>query len=128
MSASNINTFSHNIHACYIFTQHATCILYAQIYTITHFTHNHVSYMLGIECVCQKNVRLQVFTDCAKFFRTLKYSVPIIEWVDSISRDERAAPLTQYITNAGITRARYTITHFKHHHRVLRLISNRTSV
>ena len=47
---------------------------------------------------------------------------------DSISRDERDAPLTQYITNAGITRVRYTITHFKHHHRVLWLISNRTSV
>ena len=49
----------------------------------------------------------------------------IIESVDSISRDEPDSPLTQYITNAGISRARYTITHFKHHHRVLRLISNR---
>ena len=36
----------------------------------------------------------------------------IIESVHSISRDEQDAPLTQYITNAGITRARYTITHF----------------
>ena len=44
---------------------------------------------------------------------------PIIESVDSISRDERDAPLTQYITNAEISRARYTITYFKHHHRVL---------
>ena len=52
----------------------------------------------------------------------------IIESVDSISRDERDAPLTQYITNAGITRARYTITHFKHCHRVLLLISNRMRV
>ena len=52
----------------------------------------------------------------------------IIESVDSISRDEGDAPLMQYITNAGISRARYTITHFKHHHRVLRLISNRMSV
>ena len=52
----------------------------------------------------------------------------IIESVDSISRDERHAPLTQYITNAGISRVRYTITHFKHHHRVLRLNSNRMSV
>ena len=52
----------------------------------------------------------------------------IIESVDSISRDERDSPLTQYIRNAGITRARYTITHFKHHHRVLWLISNRMSV
>ena len=48
----------------------------------------------------------------------------IIESVDSISRDEPDSPSTQYITNAGISRARYTITHFKHHHRVLRLISN----
>ena len=52
----------------------------------------------------------------------------IIESVDSISRDERGFPLTQYITNARISRDRYTITHFKHHHRVLRLISNRMSV
>ena len=52
----------------------------------------------------------------------------IIESVDSISRDEPDSPLTQYITNAGISRARYTITHFKHHHCVLRLISNRISV
>ena len=38
------------------------------------------------------------------------------------------ALLTQYITNAGISHAKYTITHFKHQHRVLRLISNRMSV
>ena len=58
------------------------------------------------------------------FFRSLY----IIESVDSISRDERGFPLTQYITNGRISRDRYTITHFKHHHRVLRLISNRMSV
>ena len=52
----------------------------------------------------------------------------IIESVDSISRDEPDSPLTQYITNAGISRARYTIMLFKHHHRVIRLISNRISV
>ena len=52
----------------------------------------------------------------------------IIESVDSISKDERGFPLTQYITNGRISRARYTITHFKHHHRVLRLISYRVSV
>ena len=52
----------------------------------------------------------------------------IIESVHSVSRDERGFPLTQYITNGRISRARYTITHFKHHHRVLRLISNRMSV
>ena len=54
--------------------------------------------------------------------------IEIIESVDSISRDEPDSPLTQYITNAGISRARYTITHFKHHHCVLRLIWNRISV
>ena len=51
-----------------------------------------------------------------------------IESVDSISRDEPDSTLTQYITNAGIARARYTIMHFKHHHRVLLLISNIMSV
>ena len=51
----------------------------------------------------------------------------IIELVDSISRDEPDSPLTQYITNAGISRARYIITHFKHHHRVLRLYINQHS-
>ena len=43
----------------------------------------------------------------------------IIESVDSISREERDAQLTQYITNPGITRARYIITNFKYHNRVL---------
>ena len=46
----------------------------------------------------------------------------------NISRDEPDSPVTQYITNAGISHARYTVTHFKHHHRVLWLISNRISV
>ena len=52
----------------------------------------------------------------------------IIESVDSISKDERGFPLTQYITNGRISRGRYTFTHFKHHHRVLRLISYSMSV
>ena len=52
----------------------------------------------------------------------------IIESVDSISRDEPDSPQMQYITNAGISCARYTITDFKHHYRVLQLISNRMSV
>ena len=56
---------------------------------------------------------------------TQQHILSIIESVDS---DERDSPLTQYVTNAGISRARYTIMHFKHHHRVLRLISNRMSV
>ena len=59
------------------------------------------------------------------FLFIFKYN---IESTDSISKDEPDSPLTQYITNAGISRARYIITHFKHHHRVLRLISNRISV
>ena len=58
----------------------------------------------------------------------IKGAVDIIESIDSISRDEPDSPLTQYITNAGISRAMYTITHFKHHHRVLQLISNRISL
>ena len=57
--------------------------------------------------------------------RVLYSQAYIIQSVDSISRDERGFPLTQYITNGQISRARYTITHFKHHHHVLRLISNR---
>ena len=61
-------------------------------------------------------------------FKCFFVLVRIIESVDSISRDERGFPLTQYITNGRIARATYNITHFKHHHRVLRLISNRMSV
>ena len=52
----------------------------------------------------------------------------IIESVDSISKDERGFPLTQYITNGRISRGGYTFTHFKHHYRVLRLISYRMGV
>ena len=55
-------------------------------------------------------------------------SLLIIESVDSISKDERGFPLTQYITNGRISRGGYTFTHFKHHHRVLRLISYRLGV
>ena len=54
--------------------------------------------------------------------------IGIIESVDSISKDERGFPLTQYITNGRISRGGYTFTHFKHHHRVLRLISYRMGV
>ena len=56
------------------------------------------------------------------FFKT------IIESVDSISKDERGFPLTQYITNGRISHGGYTFTHFKHHHRILRLISYSMSV
>ena len=48
--------------------------------------------------------------------------------IDSISKDERGFPLTQYITNGRISRGGYTFTHYKHHHRVLRLISYSMSV
>ena len=50
--------------------------------------------------------------------------VTIIESLDSISRDDRDSPWTQYVINIGISHGRYTITHFKHHYRVLQLISN----
>ena len=40
--------------------------------------------------------------------------------------DERDAPLTQYITNTGITRTRYTITHFKNEQKVGMLLQKRT--
>ena len=53
---------------------------------------------------------------------------PIIESVDSISKDERGFPLTQYITNGRISGGGYTFTDFKHYHRVLRLISYRMGV
>ena len=56
------------------------------------------------------------------------HRVGIIESVDSISRDEPDSLLKQYITNGAISRARYTITQFKHNHRVPQLISNRISV
>ena len=36
----------------------------------------------------------------------------IIESVDSVNRDERGFPLTQYITNGGISSARNTSTQF----------------
>ena len=63
-------------------------------------------------------------------FLILLILTPLVSvlFCSSISRDEPDSPLTQYITNAGISRARYTITLFKHHHRVLQLISNGISV
>ena len=62
------------------------------------------------------------------FFGLVRIRIRIIESVDSISKDERGFPLTQYITNGRISRGGYTFTHFKHHHRVLRLISYNMSV
>ena len=60
--------------------------------------------------------------------RAVYIYIYIIESVDSINRDERGFPLTQYITNGGISSAMNTSMHFKHHYCVLRLISNRMSV
>ena len=68
-------------------------------------------------------LRSHVYSNAAEYNKVL-----VIESVDSISRDERGFPLTQYITNGRISRAGYTITHFKHHHLVLPLISYRMSV
>ena len=55
-------------------------------------------------------------------------SNPSVSFIYAISKDERGFPLTQYITNGRISRGGYTFTHFKHHHRVLRLISYSMSV
>ena len=77
---------------------------------------------LCIVCICTCICVLYVFV------HVYVCIVCIIESVDSISRDERGFPLMQYITNWRIARAGYTLTYFKHHHRVLRLISHRMSV
>ena len=50
-------------------------------------------------CACAPRVNYY------KLFEALKL-IRIIELVDSINRDERGFPLTQYITNWGISRAR----------------------
>ena len=44
-------------------------------------------------------------------FEALKLIRVIIESVDSINRDERGLPLTQYITNGGISSAWNNFTH-----------------
>ena len=45
-----------------------------------------------------------------------------------ISKNKPDSPKMQYISNTGISRVKYTIPHFEHHHRVLQLISNGMSV
>ena len=80
----------------------------------------------GSECVCGcgckevcHNLPLvsalfcsSIPTFCSfKFFSFRSLIIIIIQWVDSISRDEPDAPLTQYITNAGISPARYIHYH-----------------
>ena len=60
---------------------------------------------------CRKCYKINV-SSVSKYQPTAIFLYIIIESVDSISRDEADAPMTQYITNAGITRAGYIITHF----------------
>ena len=57
-----------------------------------------------------RNIVLGGYLDTFRTFTArhtdgLKY---VMESVDTISRDDPDSPLTQYITNAGISRARYT--------------------
>ena len=87
---------------------------------------------LGVVSGCCKEVyRCFPYSTCISSF--FVSSIPTFLFIlkcffGLISRDERGFPLTQYITNGRISRAMYTISHFKHRHRVLRLISNRISV
>ena len=106
----------------------------AYVQNIVGYVHNIVG-VQNIVGLCAKYSFDGYYTnliDRPQFHLLLKHQ-KVKKWcfivsVDSISRDERGFPLTQYITNGRISRARYTITHFKHHHRVLQLISNRMSV
>ena len=90
---------------------------------------HHITHFIS---AIQNSMHLRTYMYDNKWYGELRYTCtidykhiePIIKSVDSLSRDEPDSSLTQCITNAGISRARYTITHFKHHHRVLRLISN----
>ena len=75
----------------------------------------------------RESVPIARYSPVCNVLRQWKTSL-IIESVDSISKDERGFPLTQYITNGRISRDGYTFTHFKHHHRVLRLNSYNMSV
>ena len=52
----------------------------------------------------------------------------ISDLVDFISRDEPDVLQAQSIENAGISHARCSLKHFKHHHRILWLMSNQMSV
>ena len=76
---------------------------------------------------CLSIIRELIASEASFLVSSMARIFYIIVSVDSTSRDEPDSPLTQYITNAGISRARYTITHIKHHHRVPRLISNQIS-
>ena len=76
--------------------------------------------------LCQNSVKPDIYKCSQRYLNTARDI--IIESVDSISKDERGFPLTQYITNGRISRGGYTFTHFKQHHRVLRLIFYSMSV
>ena len=76
---------------------------------------------------CERSELPSLFNARAVYIYIYIY-IYIIESVDSISKDERGLPLTQYITNGRISRDGYTFTHFKHDHRVLLLISYSISV
>ena len=104
---------------------------------VAHITMNKHTYRSHLAYNCRCDFSIQLLCGAVTGFKEvatitninfLSYVIIIIESVDSVSRDERDAPFMQYITNAGISHARYTITHFKHHHRVLWLIFNRISV
>ena len=71
-----------------------------EVYRFPHITYPYSS------CICSFFAVASLHFVHFIFIFSFLY---IIESVDSTSRDERDAPLTQYITNAGISRARYTI-------------------
>ena len=108
-----------------------TCAKFKVWMTIAESGWNVRVWLTGGGCGCKEVYRfphylsillyLLFFAAASLLFvhKKKKNSFFIIESTDSINRDERDVPLMQYITNAGISRARYTITHFKHHHRVL---------
>ena len=70
--------------------------------------HPRVSLESSNDVTLQINSRDFTVGDIPRFNHRMLYL--IIESVDSINRDEPDSPLTQYITNAGISRARYTVT------------------
>ena len=84
---------------------HSVHKLYAHCSEHRRWTHVQVM-IQHFKSINAMSSQLCIFLDT-----TLYHRVGIIESVDSISRDEPDSPLTQYITNAGISRARYTITH-----------------
>ena len=128
-----IVAYVHNIVA-YVYNIVGVQNIVAYVHNIVAYVHNIVG-VQNIVGLCAKYSFDGYYTnliDRPQFHLLLKHQ-KMKKWcfivsVDSISRDERGFPLTQYITNGRISRARYTITHFKHHHRILQLISNRMSV